>query len=68
MHDSCPLGLARCEDSVQLDNGMVTLTTMYTCDSGFELVGDAATTCPLAEIESAELRLVPPFCRRECSE
>ena len=37
----------------------------YTCDSGFELIGDANTTCTLVDMDSAEFQLAPPSCRRE---
>ena len=43
-----------CLDPVDIDDGTVTLTgnlvgdtATYTCDPGFELVGDVITTCTL---------------------
>ena len=37
----------------------------YTCDSGFELIGNATTICTLVDMDSAVFQLVPPSCRRE---
>ena len=39
----------------------------YTCDAGFELIGNATTICTLADMDSAEFQLAPPSCRREYS-
>ena len=38
-------------------------TAMYSCDMGFELVGDDTVTCGDDGVWSAE----PPVCRREFS-
>ena len=61
-----------CPDPVDIDNGMVTFTgnsvgdtATYTCDSGFELIGGAITTCT-GVINSAVFQPAPPSCRREC--
>ena len=40
----------------------------YTCDSGFELIGDATTTCTLVNKDSAIFQLAPPACRCEYTE
>ncbi len=60
--------LTQCDDPVHLDNGKVTIMATYTCDSGFELIGDATTTCTLVDMNSTELQPALPSCRRECSE
>ena len=63
---------AFCDEPVDIDNGMVAFNGIivgamatYTCDSGFELIGDATTTCTLVDIDSAEFLPAPPSCRRE---
>ena len=57
-------------------NGMVTFTgnlvgdtATYTCNMGFELIGDSTTTCTAAaDGNSATFPAVPPpECRREYS-
>ena len=67
--------VALCNDPVDIDNGVVTFTgntvgdtANYTCDSGFELTGDANTTCTLVDVTSAEFQPAPPSCRREFAE
>ena len=40
-------------------------TATYSCDSGFELIGDAITTCTLVDGNFAVLSPQPPLCRRE---
>ena len=72
-HELCSAAL--CPDPVDIDNGMVTFTgnsvgdtATYTCDSGFELIGSATTTCTRVDANSAVLQLAPPSCRREYSE
>ena len=67
---SCSVAL--CTDPVEIDNGMVTFTgnsvgdtATYICDSGFELIGGATTTCT-GVINSAVFLPAPPSCRREC--
>ncbi len=67
--------LALCNDPVDIDNSTVTFngTAMgdvatYTCDFGFELIGDATTTCTLVDTDSAEFQPAPPSCSRECME
>ena len=37
----------------------------YTCNSGFELIGDAVTTCTELSRDMLEFQPAPPFCRRE---
>ena len=69
---SCTAALALCDDPVDIENGTVTFNGIlvgdmatYNCDSGFELIGDATTTCTLVDMDSAEFQPAPPFCRRE---
>ena len=66
---------ALCDVPVDIDNGMVTFNgnsigdmATYTCDLGFELIGNANTTCTLVDTDSAEFQPVPPSCRREYTE
>ena len=40
-------------------------TATYSCDSGFELIGDAITTCTLVDGNFAAFSPQPPLCRRE---
>ena len=61
-----------CPDPVDIDNGMVTSTgnfvgdtATYTCDPGFELIGDPTTTCTQVDGETALFLPPPPVCRRE---
>ncbi len=70
MLDSCFAAL--CDNPVVIDNGMVTFSgnsvgdmATYTCDSGFELIGDETTTCTLVNMDTAEFQPEPPSCRRE---
>ena len=64
---------ALCPDPDGILNGMVTFTgnsggdtATYTCNSGFELIGDATTTCTQVDDNSATFPPVPPpECRRE---
>ena len=72
-HESSSAAL--CDNPVDIDNGMVTFNgnsigdmAAYTCDLGFELIGDANTTCTLSDIDSAEFQPAPPSCRREYTE
>ena len=63
--ESCSAAL--CPDPVDIVNGMVTFNSIddsatYTCNSGFELIGDA--TCIQGDA-NATFTLDPPFCRRE---
>ena len=69
-HLSCSAAL--CSDSVAIDNGVVTFagtsvgdTATYSCDPGFELIGNATTTCTLVDTNSAQFTPAQPFCRRE---
>ena len=41
-------------------------TATYSCDSGFELIGNVITTCTLVDENSPVFSPAPPFCRREC--
>ena len=43
-------------------------TATYTCDSGFELIGSATTTCTRVDANSAVIQPAPPSCRREYTE
>ena len=61
-----------CDAPVDIDNGVVTFNGIlvgdmanYTCNSGFELIGDATTTCTLVDMDSAEFQPEAPSCRRE---
>ena len=63
-----------CPDPVGIANGMVTFTgnsigatATYTCDSGFELIGGATTTCTQVNMNSAAFEPAPS-CRREYTE
>ena len=41
-------------------------TTTYSCNTGFELIGDSTTICTQIDANSAEFPVVPPpECRRE---
>ena len=69
LHDSCSAAL--CDDPVDIDNGTVTFNgnsvgdmATYTCDLGFELIGNTTTICTLVAMDSAEFQLAPPSCRR----
>ena len=71
-HISCSAAL--CDDPPEIFNGVVTFTgtsvgdtATYSCDSGFELIGGATTTCTLVDDISATF-LPPPECRREYTE
>ena len=73
MHDSCSAAL--CPDPADIVNGMVTFTgnsvgdtATYNCDPGFELIGDATTTCTLVDVNSTTFQLMPPVCRGEYTE
>ena len=73
LHDHYSAAL--CNDSVDINNGMVTFNGIsvgdmatYTCDLGFELVGATATTCTLVDTDSAEFQPAPPSCIREYTE
>ena len=73
MHIAClSYSAALCFDPVTIDNGMVTSTgasvgdtATYTCNLGFELIGDATTTCTQVDANSAAFVPQPPVCRRE---
>ena len=65
---------ALCSDPVDIDNGSVAFTgnsvgdtASYTCNSGFELIGNVITTCTQVDANSAVFQPAPPFCRREYS-
>ena len=64
--------VALCPDPVDIANGLVTFSgnsigdiATYTCNSGFELIGGATTTCTQVDANSAAFQLAPPSCRRE---
>ena len=64
--------VALCPDPVDIANGLVTFSgnsigdiATYTCNSGFELIGGATTTCTQVDANSAAFPLAPPSCRRE---
>ncbi len=63
---------ALCDNQVDIDNGMATFTgnsigdvATYTCNVGFELIGNGTATCTLVDMDSAEFQPAPPSCRRE---
>ena len=63
---------ALCPDPANIVNGVVTFTgnsvgdtATYTCNTGFELVGSATTTCTQVDVNSAAFSPEPPICRRE---
>ena len=63
---------AVCPEPADNVNGMVTFTgnsvgdnATYTCSSGFELIGDAMTTCTQVDANSATFQPAAPVCRRE---
>ena len=63
---------ALCPVPDDIDNGIVTSTgasvgdtATYTCNPGFELIGDATTTCTQVDVNSAAFSPQPPVCRRE---
>ncbi len=65
---------ALCDDPGNIDNGMLTFNgtsigdmATYTCNSGFEVIGKANTTCTLVDMNSAEFQPAPS-CRREYTE
>ena len=67
---SCSAAL--CPDPVGIENGGVIFTgnsvgetATYTCNSGFELIGGATTTCSQMKPYSAVFLPSPPSCRRE---
>ena len=75
MHNSLPsFSAALCFDPVGIDNGLEAFTgnsvgdtATYTCNSGFELIGNVTTTCTQVDANSAVFQPAPPFCRREYS-
>ena len=64
---------ALCPVPDNIENGIVTSSTgasvgdtaTYTCNPGFELIGDATTTCTQVDVNSAAFVPQPPVCRRE---
>ncbi len=59
---------------MDIGNGIVTFNgnstgdmAAYACNSGFELIGNATTTCTLVDMDRAEFQPVQPSCRREHS-
>ena len=74
-HISCTAAL--CDNPPQITNGMVTFTgnsvgdtATYSCNSDFELIGGATTTCTQAADgnSAAYPAIPPPSCRREYTE
>ena len=70
LHRSCSAAL--CPDPADIVNGMVTFTgnfvgdnATYTCNPGFELIGDVTIACTLVDVNSAAFSPLPPVCRRE---
>ena len=67
--------LVLCDVPVDIENGTVTFSgtligdmANYTCDLGFELIGNTTTMCTLVDMDSAEFQPAPPSCRREYTE
>ena len=63
---------ARCPDPVDINNGVVTFTgtsvgdtATYSCDSHFDIVGDATTTCTQVDSNNTAFLSAPPVCMRE---
>ena len=63
---------ALCPDPVDINNGMITFTgnsindtATYSCNSGFELIGDATRTCTQVDVNFAIFSPQAPFCRRK---
>ena len=64
---------ALCSDPPTIVNGMMTFsgnsvndTATYSCNSGFELIGDSTMMCTQNDANSAEFLVIsPPVCRRE---
>ena len=63
---------ALCPDPADIINGMVMFTgnsvgdtATYTCNSGFELIGNASTTCTQVDINIATFSPAAPVCRCE---
>ena len=71
LHTFCSAAL--CPDPPALVNSMTTFTgnsigdtATYTCDSGFELIGNSTITCTAVDGNSAIFPTIPPpECRRE---
>ena len=68
----CFCSAALCPAPADLVNGVVTFTgnsvgdtATYTCNSGFELVGNATVTCTQVDENSAAYPPVLSLCRRE---
>ncbi len=64
--------LLLCPGPLEIDHGMVNFTgnsvgdnATYTCDSGFELIGDAMSTCTQMDANFAAFQPTPPVCRRK---
>ena len=62
----------RCPEPIDINNGTVAFPNLrvgsnaiYTCNSGFELIGNATTTCIRVDMDNAEFQPEPPSCRRE---
>ena len=70
---SCSAAL--CSDPVDIEDGMVTSTgtsvgdtATYSCDSGFELIGNDTRTCTQVDANVARFQPFLPFCSREFTE
>ena len=69
----CSSSTALCLDPPDVIDGTVTFTgntvgdtATYTCDPGFELIGNASVTCTQVDVNSATFAPAAPVCRREC--
>ena len=73
MHSShLSLSAALCPDPVDINNGVMTFTgnsvndtATYTCNSGFELIGDATRICTQVDANFAIFSPQAPLCRRK---
>ena len=71
LYHSCYAAL--CPDPANIVNGMVTFTgdsvgdtATYTCNSGFEVIGNESATCAQVDVNIATFTPAAPVCRREC--
>ena len=69
-YHSCSAAL--CPDPADIASGTMIFTgnsigdtATYTCNSGFELIGNATVTCLQVDVNSAAFSRAPPVCRRE---
>ena len=64
----CPDPVAPANGGMLFSGNDVGDTAIYTCDSGFELTGEATATCTEdAGGNSASFKPAPPTCQRMCT-